>query len=72
MHIYFNKSFNEKFDFNTILTSQFGKYLLLAFINTKIMKNIYSTYLKLHETYKNTKIFVCVKNIHLQTGFCNA
>jgi hypothetical protein len=52
MHIYFNKSFNGNFDLNTILSSQFRTYLLLVFINTKIIKNNYSSYHKLNETYK--------------------
>jgi hypothetical protein len=51
MHIYFNKSFNENFDFNTILISQFGHtyYLLLLTLN------FFKTFIQLtinYETYK--------------------
>jgi hypothetical protein len=52
MHIYSNKFFNEKIDFNTISSSQFGTYLLLTFINTQIPKILYWTYQKQNETYK--------------------
>jgi len=52
MHIYSNNFFNEKIDFNTILSSQFGTYLLLTFINTQVPKILYWTYHKQNETYK--------------------